>query len=363
MRLSKLRQILAKNDLDAFLVSHPMNERYLSGFTGSEGDAWLLISQDLALIVTDSRYYEQVKRECPDFELLKINTRFDDVLPEALRRVSGKRIGRIGYEADHVTVAQYERWMRPLKEVEWVSTNEWIKCLRAVKDAEEVAAMRRAVALADEALAHGLEQIRPGMTERELAWIMETYMRTHGAEKISFDFIVAAGPNGAMPHYRAGDVPLPLGQPIVIDMGAQLDGYCSDLTRTVCLGEPAEPERFWEVYNTVLAAQQKAEAEIRAGMTGIAADGIARQVIADANHSEQFGHGLGHGVGLEVHEKPKVSYVSVDTLAVGNLFTVEPGIYIPGWGGVRIEDIVLAIQDGLEVLTQSPKEPLVHGDW
>ena len=360
MRLSKLRQILTENDLDAFLVSDVTNERYLAGFIGSPGDAWLLISQDLALIATDSRYWEQVERECPDFELVKITAKFDDVLPEVLQRLGGKRIG---YEADHVTVAQYDRWMKPFGEVEWVATDEWVKKLRAVKDAEEIALMRKAVALADEALAHGLQHIRPGMTERELAWIMETYMRTHGAEKISFDLIVGGGPNGAMAHYRAADVPLPAGQPIVIDMGAKLNGYCSDLTRTVCLGEPAEPERFWEVYNTVLAAQEKAEAEIRAGMTGIEADAIARQVIADAGYGEQFGHGLGHGVGLEVHEKPRASYISPDTLAAGNLITVEPGIYITGWGGVRIEDIVLVTADGVEVLTQSPKEPIIYGDW
>jgi len=360
MRLNKLRRRLAENDLDAFLVSNSVNERYLSGFTGAEGDAWLLISQDSAWIATDFRYYEQAERECPDFELVRITTRFEDVLPEMLQRVGGRRIG---YEADHVTVAQFERWLQPLSEYEWVATREWVKGLRAVKEAEEVAAMRKAVALADEALAYGLQQVRPGMSERELAWFIEAYMRTHGAEKVSFDLIVAAGPNGAMAHYRPGDVPLPAGQPIVIDIGAQVNGYCSDLTRTICLGEPAEPELFWEVYNTVLAAQQKAEAEIRAGMTAVEADAIARQVIVDAGFGEQFGHGLGHGVGLEVHEKPKVSYVSEDTLTVGNLFTVEPGIYISGWGGVRIEDIALLTEEGVEVLTQSPKEPIVQRSW
>ncbi len=360
MRLNRLRQMLTGRDLDAFLVSDTTNERYLAGFTGSPGDAWLLISQDLALIATDFRYWEQAERQCPDFELLKITTRVDDVLPGMVQRAGGKRIG---YEADSVTVAQYDRWMKPLSGVEWVATQEWVKRLRAVKDAKEVTLMRKAVDLADEALAHGLQRIRPGITERELAWIMETYMRTHEAEKISFDFIVAAGPNGAMAHYQAADVPLPLGQPIIIDMGAQLNGYCSDLSRTVCLGEPAEPERFWKVYNTVLAAQQKAEAEIRAGMTGIEADAIARQVISDAGYSQHFGHGLGHGVGLEVHEKPRASYISEDTLAAGNLITVEPGIYITGWGGVRIEDIVLVTEGGVEVLTQSPREPIVQGDW
>lgn len=360
MRIGKLRQILTENNLDAFFVSDVANERYLAGFTGSPGDAGLVISQDLALIVTDSRYWEQVQRECPDFDLVKVTTKFEAVLPEILQRVGGKRIG---FEADHLTVAQYERWMKPFGQVEWVATNEWVKRLRAVKDSEEIALMRQAVALADEALAHGLQHIRPGMTERELAWIMEVYMRTHGAEGTSFDFIVAAGPNGAMAHYRAADVPLPTGQPIVIDMGAKLNGYCSDLTRTVCLGEPAEPQRFWEIYHAVLAAQQKAEAEIRAGMSGVEADAIARRVIGEAGYGEQFGHGLGHGVGLEVHEKPRVSYISEDTLAAGNLITVEPGIYITGWGGVRIEDIVLVTDDGVEVLTRSPKEPIIYGDW
>lgn len=356
MRLDGLRQLLAENDLDAFLVSNSVNERYLSGFTGAEGDAWLLISPDSAWIATDFRYYEQVGRECPDFELVKITTKFEDVLPDMLRQAEGRRIG---YEADHVTIAQFESWFQPLSEYEWVATKEWVRGLRATKEAEEVAAMRKAVALADEALAYGLQQVHPGMTERELAWIIEAYMRTHGAEKVSFDLIVAAGPNGAMAHYRPGDVPLSAGQPIVIDIGAQVNGYCSDLTRTICLGEPEEVELFWKVYDTVLAAQQKAEAEIRAGMTAVEADAIARQVIADAGFGEQFGHGLGHGVGLEVHEKPKVSFASEDTLAVGNLFTVEPGIYISGWGGVRIEDIALLTENGIEVLTQAPKEPII----
>jgi len=360
MRLDRLRAKLAESKLASFLVSDITNIRYLSGFTGSPGDALLLITQSKAIIATDFRYWEQAERQCPGFELLEISTKLGPGMGEILARVDGHRVG---FEADEVTIAHYNRWMEPQGDILWVPTTDWVRQLRTIKDSHEIALMRNAVALADESLAHGLHQVRPGMTERELAWIMEAYMRTRGAEKVSFDFIVAAGANGAMAHYRPSDVPLPEGQPIVIDMGAQLQGYCSDLTRTVCLGEPAEPKLFWEVYNTVLAAQLRAEEGIRAGMTGIAADALARQVISDAGYGKQFGHGLGHGVGLEVHEKPRASHLSEDTLTAGNLITVEPGIYIRGWGGVRIEDIILVAEDGASVLTQAPKEPIVRGDW
>jgi len=360
MRLSKLRARLVEDGLDGFLVTDIGNVQYLSGFTGSPGDAWLLMAQDLALIATDSRYWEQAEKQCPGFEMVKIKTRPEALLPGMLERLEGKRVG---FEADRFTVDLHDRWLRPLDDYEWVATTGIVRGLRATKDSREVEFVRDAVDLADQSLAHGLRTARPGMTERELAWVMETHMRTHGAQKASFDFIVAAGANGAMAHHLASDTPLPLGEPIVIDMGAKLNSYCSDLTRTICLGDPLEPDRFWNVYNTVLASQQKAEAEIHAGMTGVEADALARQVIGEAGYGDNFGHGLGHGVGLEVHEMPRVSYLSEDTLQAGNLITVEPGIYITGWGGVRIEDIVLVTEDGAEVLTQSPKDPIVRGDW
>jgi len=360
MRLSELRARLVESGLDGFWVTDIGNVQYLSGFTGSPGDASLLVSENLALIATDSRYWEQAEKQCPGFQLVKIKTRPETVLPAMLERLEGKNVG---FEAGRTTVDIYDRWLRPLSDYEWVASTGLVRELRSTKDPQEVELVRDAVDLADRSLAHGLQNARPGMTERDLAWIMETYMRTHGAQKVSFDFIVAAGSNGAMAHHLAGDTPLPLGEPIVIDMGAKLNGYCSDLTRTVCLGDPLEPERFWDVYNTVLAAQQKAEAEIRAGMTGVEADALARQVIGEAGYGDHFGHGLGHGVGLEVHEMPRVSYLSEDTLRAGNLVTVEPGIYITGWGGVRIEDIVLVTENGAEVLTQSPKDPIIVGDW
>jgi len=206
-----------------------------------------------------------------------------------------------------------------------------------------------------------LPQMRPGMTELEVSWIIESYMRTRGAEGVAFELIVAGGPNGARPHARASDRPLRAGEPIVIDMGARLNGYCSDLTRTFCLGQPNEPERFWEVYNTVLRAQTAAEVALRPGMTGQEGDAVARDLITAAGYGAAFGHGLGHGVGLAVHEEPRLSRVNLSPLAVGSLVTVEPGIYLPGWGGVRIEDVVLITDSGVEVLTRAPKEPILPG--
>lgn len=353
-RLARLRAKLAETGADALLVSQPENRAYLSGFTGSSG--WLLITADRALIATDFRYYEQVGLECPGYELAQITTTLAAVLPE-MTQTAGVR--RLAFEADHATFADVQDWSKAAPEIEWVPTRGIGTGLRAVKDAAEIAILRTAIALADEALAAGLAQLRPGMTELDLSWAIESYMRTHGAQNVSFELIVACGPNGARPHARATQAPIVAGEPIVIDMGARVDGYCSDLTRTVCLGQPNAPERFWAVYNTVLQAQMAAEAAIRPGMTGQEADAVARDLITAAGYGPNFGHGLGHGVGLAVHEEPRLSRLGTGALVTGNVVTVEPGIYLPGWGGVRIEDIVLVTDNGAEVLTRAPKEPII----
>jgi Xaa-Pro aminopeptidase len=353
-RLDRLRAELPAAGADAILISQPENRRYFSGFTGSSG--WLLITGQQAFIATDFRYYEQVDLECPGIELVKVATRFADVLPEMLVK-AGVRC--LAFEADHATFGDVQDWTKAVSEVEWMPTKGIGMKLRAIKDASELAAMKIAIALADDALAVGLAQARPGMTELELSWIIESHMRTHGAQTVAFDLIIACGPNGARPHAKAGDAPLVAGEPIVIDMGARVNGYNSDLTRTVCLGQPKDPARFWEVYNTVLRAQLAAEAAIRPGMNGQDVDAVARDFITEAGYGEHFGHGLGHGVGLAVHEEPGLSRIRPSTLAPGHLVTVEPGIYLPGWGGVRIEDIVLVTEDGVEVLTRAPKEAII----
>ncbi|MBN1659227.1 MAG: aminopeptidase P family protein [Anaerolineae bacterium] len=353
MRLDRVREALGEHGVDALLISQPENRRYLSGFTGSAG--YLLILPGAALLATDFRYYEQVRHQAPNFELARITDRFADLLPGLVQDLG---IERLGFEAEHVTVDELRTLSSATDGLAWVPVKQVVEKVRAVKDGDEIEAIRRSVALTDAALAHFLEVLEPGMTERQAAWEIEKYMREHGASKVAFDLIVAAGPNGALPHARPGDREIVAGEPIVVDIGAVVDGYASDMTRTVCLGEPAA--KYLEVWQIVLRAQEAAEAAIRAGTTGREADAIARDVITQAGYGDYFGHGLGHGVGLAVHEAPRAGRLSQDTLQAGMTLTVEPGIYLPGEFGVRIEDLVLIRDDGVDILTQTPKQPVVH---
>lgn len=352
MRLEKLRSTLIEQNVDALLISQPDNRRYLSGFTGSAG--MLLISSDRAILATDFRYYEQVGRQAPDYELAKITTKPTDLLPELLAELGVKRLG---FEAQHLTVDQLHEWSQAVEDIAWVPLKGTVEKLRAVKDEGELEALRRSTALTDAAFAHLLDVIRPGMTEREAAWEIEAHMRTHGASAVAFPPIVGAGPSGAMPHARPGDHEIQPGEPIVIDIGCIVDGYCSDMTRTFCLGEPSE--KYLEVWNIVLQAQQAALHGIHAGMTGSEAHALAADVIGTAGYGDYFGHGLGHGVGLVIHENPRASRLWGDTLEAGMSLTVEPGIYLPGEFGVRIEDLVIIRDGGVENLTRTPKEPVV----
>ncbi len=354
MRLTKLRTTLSEQGLDALLISQPENRRYLSGFTGSAG--WVILSAEQAILATDFRYYEQVGQEAPAFELVKVEGKFDALLPGLLADLG---VRRLGFESQHVTVDQHSTWRQAAGDVEWVPLKEAVEPIRAIKDEAEIEAMRRSAALTDAAFAHLLEVIRPGVTEAEAAWQIEAYMRTHGASKVAFDLIVAAGPNGARPHAQAGDHVLQPGEPIVVDIGCVLDGYCSDMTRTFCLGQPSA--KYLEVWDLVLRAQEAAEAVIRAGVTGVEADAAARDLITAAGYGEYFGHGLGHGVGLAVHEGPGASRLSEDTFAAGMTLTVEPGIYLPGEFGVRLEDLLIIGDDGVEILTNTPKMPVIDG--
>jgi len=349
MRLMKLREALATEGLDAILITQPENRRYLSGFTGSAGV--LLISQDQAVLAADFRYYEQVEKQAPDFRLAKITGKFETILPELAQQVGAKGIG---FESAYLTVDQLQEWQKVAEGFELLPTKELVEKIRAVKDEDELSKIQRAIALTDQALAYIAGFVEPGMTENEVAWELEVFMRTRGAEKLAFNTIVGSGPNGAMPHATVSERVIQAGEPIVIDMGATIDGYNSDLTRTICAGQP--DERFKEIYGIVLEAQLTAERNVRPGMQGKEADGIARQVIEKAGYGENYGHGLGHGVGLAVHEKPGVGRLSEDILEPGMVFTIEPGIYLPGWGGVRIEDVVVMREDGVEVLTQASKE-------
>lgn len=352
-RLARLREKMRELGADTFFVTHPENRRYLSGFTGSAGA--LFITADAALIATDFRYFEQVRQEAPEFELVPARGKFEDVLGEVLRRLGTKRMA---FESDHLTHDAYTTYAGALPDgVEMLPTKEVVLWLRAVKEPEELDALKKAIALTDTAFNTLREMMAPGMTERELAWKLEQEMRTAGAEKLSFDVIFGAGPSSAKPHAKPTDHPIQAGEPIVIDTGCMWGGYCSDLTRTLILGEP--DATFREIYAIVSRAQENALKHIRAGMSGKEAHALAAEVIDGAGYGEAFGHGLGHGVGLAIHELPVLSPLSDHVLQANEVFSIEPGIYLPEWGGVRIEDLVLQTREGVQVLSRAIKDPVV----
>jgi Xaa-Pro aminopeptidase len=353
-RLERLRAAFDDHRINALLVTDPNNRRYLSGFTGSAGT--LLVTRDAAQIATDFRYWEQVESQCPSFALSKSVGTLGEWLPELLRPNGGTRIG---IESGNVSVELYRQFREVVEGLpagdrpELVPVAGVVEALRAIKEPEEVAQLERVIKLADAAFDSAVERIEPGWTEKQVAWEIEKYVRTHGGDGMSFQTIVAGGPAGAMPHARARDVALKPNQGVVIDMGALLDGYCSDMTRTVFLGEP--DAQFKKVYDIVLAAQLAAEEMIEDGMDGNTAHMLAMNVIAEAGYGENFGHGLGHGIGLQVHEDPYLRRGSKDVLRNGMVFSVEPGIYITEWGGVRIEDLCVLENGRCRVLTTTPK--------
>ena len=347
-RLAALRERLAPHNLDALIVSDPVNRRYLSGFTGSAG--WLLISADKALFAVDSRYYEQVGRQAPDFSLERVGYDFVGALPRLFDDLGARRVG---FEAANVTVAQYNEWTQAAPEAEWAPTTGLVEAMRAVKEPGELETIRAAVDLTDQAFAQVCATIRPGMTEAQVTWDIEKFFRERGAVNWAAGPIVASGPNGALPHHRGGDRVIQRGEPIVIDMGCLVDGYHSDMTRTIILGEA--DDKFNEVYSVVLRAHLAARDGARPGVKGKTVDALARDIITSAGYGEAFGHSLGHGVGLAIHEEPRARQVEENALGANMTLTVEPGIYLPGWGGVRIEDLVVIGPDGAETLTQSPK--------
>lgn len=355
-RLGRIRGEIDRAELDALLVTDPINRRYASGFTGSRG--WLLIGPRIAVIATDFRYWEQAAEEAPEFELVRISGKIENWWGEFTARVRDRTVG---YEAGHMTMAGLEALHAANNEISappvFEAASGIFTPLRAMKDEAEIAAIRRAAALTDDALAHALSLAQPDWTERRLAWEIEAYARSNGAEAMAFDSIVAAGPWGARPHASPRDEPLGEGRPIVIDIGARVDGYCSDMTRTVVLGE--SDGTFRTVHDIVLAAQETAAEMIEPGMTCADAHELAHRVIREAGYGEQFGHGLGHGVGLQIHEHPYIGTSSDDSIAEGQVITIEPGIYLPEWGGVRIEDMGLIADGRFESFSGAPKQRMI----
>ena len=351
-RVNNLRELMSENGLEALLINNPANRRYLTGFTGTAGS--VLLTQERAILITDFRYTEQAKEQAPEFEIREFATKQIELLAD-LRKELG--IEELGFEARHETYHQYLQYQKQL-EVELQGTENLVKQLRLTKEESEIEKIQQAVEITDQAFAEVADWIKPGFKERNVSLKLEFAMKEAGASDKAFDFIVASGPRSALPHGVASNKEIKAGEFVTMDIGCVYDGYHSDMTRTVIVGgEPTAQQK--EIYQLVLAAQKEALENIEPGMKASAADQIARNVIADAGYSDNFGHGLGHGVGLEIHEGPKLSWQDDTVLKPGMVVTVEPGVYLPDWGGVRIEDIVVIREEGCEILTSSPKELMV----
>ncbi|MFD1773091.1 M24 family metallopeptidase [Paenibacillus rhizophilus] len=349
-RVSKLRKVVQDHGLDAMLITSGINRRYLSGFTGSSG--YVLITGDESYLLTDFRYMTQASEQSKGLKIVQHGPKFIDTVRELLPK-GGQ--ARLGFEQDDVAYGAYASYAEALKTAaELVPVSQAVEKLRMFKDEDELAVMRRAADLADDTFRHILNVIKPGMTERDVDLEMEFYMRSHGATSSSFDTIVASGERSAMPHGVASQKVIQTNEFVTFDFGALLDGYCSDITRTIALGSP-DP-KLKEIYDIVLEAQLYALEHIKPGMTGRECDALSRDIIARYGYGEQFGHSLGHGLGMEVHEWPRLSKLSDDVLQPGMVVTVEPGIYVPGLGGVRIEDDVVVTENGVERLTHSSKD-------
>ena len=344
-RQAALRRRLVVEELDALLVLHPPNIRYLTGFTGSAG--LLLVFAERTVLLTDFRYAEQAPQEAGGSAQVIMEP--SDVWGRLRKLLDAAGRIRLGFERDHLTVRDRER-LGSLESAEPVPAADPVEALRVVKDPDEVEALRAAAGLAHEALAELLPTVRVGQTEQEVAARLEHALRRRGSEWHPFQTIVASGPRSALPHARSSARPLGRGEWLLLDFGAQLEGYCADLTRTVVVGGPAD-SRQREIYEIVRRAQLVARETIRPGMTGRDADAVAREVIAAAGYEEAFGHSLGHGIGLEVHEAPRLARTAESPLPAGAVVTVEPGIYLTGWGGVRLEDDIHLTSDGPRCLS------------
>lgn len=329
---------LGEKDIEGIFISQPENRRYLSGFEGSAG--FLFITPKDKILATDFRYTTQAKSQASDYKLLTISGDMGQWFPRLIGELG---IKRLGFESEHIAFAQHQRLCDILNKgksgLKLIPVDGVVESLRALKEPEEIELITKAAEIADAAMNYIRGKLRVGMTELEAAWEIEKFMREAGSQSVPFDLIVASGPNAARPHAHPSARAIGESEPILIDIGARVEGYGSDLSRTFCLGAP--DETFKKVYDTVLGAQNAAIAIIKEGMSGGDADQIARTVIEAGGYGEKFGHGLGHGVGLASHESPRLGPNSTDRLSDNMVFTIEPGIYIEGWGGVRIEDMVV----------------------
>ncbi|MFD0827620.1 M24 family metallopeptidase [Neobacillus sp. M.A.Huq-85] len=351
VKLEKLRESFAANGIDGILITSSYNRRYVSNFTGTAGV--VLISSEKALFITDFRYIEQASKQCQGFEIIKFSTTIPE---EVAKQVKQLGINKLGFEADYLTFSEFKSYEKEI-EGELLPVSGVIEKLRLIKTDAEIKILKEAADIADAAFKHILDFIRPGKTELEVANELEFFMRRAGATSSSFDTIVASGQRSALPHGVASDKVIETGDFVTLDYGAYYKGYVSDITRTVAVGQP--DEKLKNIYEIVLDAQLRGMEGIKPGMTGKEADAITRDYITEKGFGEYFGHSTGHGIGLEVHEGPALSFRSDLVLEPGMVVTCEPGIYIPELGGVRIEDDTLVTKTGNEALTHSTKDLII----
>lgn len=351
-RLRKFREQLSQKGLDGALVIKRENYIYLSGFTGTS--AYLIITQEHAVLLTDFRYVEQAAAQAPLYEVVQYQGTLISAMNEVL---TTRRVERLGFEEASITFEKYNEYVSNLSIKEFLPLEGMIEKLRMFKDQFELEILKKAVQIADDAFTHILPYIKPGVAEIEIAAEMEFFMKKAGATGASFETIVASGNRSSMPHGVASEKKLEIGDSITIDFGAYYQHYCSDMTRTVFLGQPKN--NLIKIYQIVLEAQKKSSEGAAAGLLGKEIDFIARDIISKNGFERNFGHGLGHSVGLEIHENPRFSPSGNMKIENGMVITVEPGIYVNGLGGVRIEDIILINDDKPITLTQSTKEMII----
>jgi Xaa-Pro aminopeptidase len=351
-RLAQLRERLAQEGLDAIVISKPENRAYLSGFSGSNG--LLLITAQSALLFTDFRYTEMATAQAPAF---KVEQPEGALIGAVAKVVEAEKLGKIGFESDFLTFDDYKSYTQVIPAEGLVPVGGLVEELRMIKDQSELAIMRKAAQIADEAFAAILPLVKVGAREVDVAVELEYQMKKRGAEGLAFEIIAASGVRSSLPHGHASDKIIAAGDLLTFDFGALYKSYCSDMTRTVMVGEPTAEQR--KIYEIVLEAELRGLAACKAGITGGDLDEVCRSYIQEHGYGDKFGHGTGHGVGRFIHEGPRLRNGSTQVLKAGMIVTIEPGIYIPGWGGVRIEDMVLVTETGCERFTMTPKDLLI----
>ncbi|APH04440.1 M24 family metallopeptidase [Bacillus weihaiensis] len=352
MKLDKMRERFKELSIDGMLITSNYNRRYLTGFSGTSGVA--VISEDQAVFITDFRYTEQAAKEVDGFEIVQHT---GSIVDEVVKATEKMGIRKLGFEQDQITYQSYSTYNQNLGHLEFVPVSGAVEKLRLIKSSAEIKILKEATEIADAAFKHILTYIKPGIKEIDVSNELEFFMRKNGAVSSSFDIIVASGYRSALPHGVASEKEIEKGDFVTLDFGAYYKGYCSDITRTIAVGEPSDELK--KIYSTVLEAQLRGMNGIKPGMTGKEADALTRDYITEQGYGEYFGHSTGHGLGMEVHEGPALSLKSDTILQPGMVVTVEPGVYVAGLGGVRIEDDTVITETGNESLSHSPKDLII----